>query len=151
MVQVQTDQISNFDFNNKRQYDLPNSVVLTVNKSSTIANVNNFVGLFTVRIQNDDFGYFGNISSLSASKFSLNTYDGTTSSATASSSNMDTNWHINKLDFSSGDIKVHVDGVLEITKTTNRPTGNAQPEVWVNGQSSTATTHSIRYLEVYNK
>tara|TARA_B110000285_G_scaffold214766_1_gene260478 strand:+ start:126 stop:320 length:195 start_codon:yes stop_codon:yes gene_type:complete len=64
---------------------------------------------------------------------------------------MDTNWHINKLDFSSGDIKVHVDGVLEITKTTNRPTGNAQPEVWVNGQSSTATTHSIRYLEVYNK
>jgi hypothetical protein len=137
-------------FNDLGQFDLEACELTTVNQSSSITNVNTWVGILLAIAQNDDFGYFGNISSLSGSKYSLNTHDGSTTSAAASSSDMDTNWHVMKLIFGADDVLAYVDGVLEITKTTNRPTGNGQPVVWCNATSASARTHSVRYLEAKN-
>ena len=136
---------------NSRPFDLQNSVLICVNKSETIANVKNWVGLLRAKAQNDDFGQFGCMSDYSSTKNSLNTYRGGSESNTQSSRNMDTDWHVNKIDFSSGDVNAYVDGNLEITKTTDLPIGNAQPVFWINGLTSNSTEHSMRYLEVYNK
>ena len=123
--------------------------MIAVSKISSISNVNSWVGLLNARAQNAAYGYIGNISTLSSTKLSLTTHDGSTSSTSFSTNNMDTDWHTRKLIFSTSGVQGYIDGVLEVDKSTNKPTGNAQPEVWVNGAGA-SSTHSVRYMECYN-
>ena len=137
-------------FNDVGQFNLSGSVMIAVSKISSITNVNSWVGLLEARTQDADFGYFGNISTISSTKLSLNTNNSSGSSDTQSSCNMDTNWHTRKLIFSTSGVQGYIDGVLEVDHSSNKPTGNAQPEVWVNGLNSTSSTNSVRYMECYN-
>lgn len=136
-------------FNDIGQFNLAGSVMIAVSKISSISNVNSWVGLLKARAQNASYGYIGNISTLSSTKLSLTTHDGSTSSTSFSTNNMDTDWHTRKLIFSTSGVQGYIDGVLEVDKSTNKPTGNAQPEVWVNGAGA-PSTHSVSYMEVYN-
>ena len=59
-------------------------------------------------------------------------------------------YHTTKLECGSADIKLTVDGVLKLTKTTNRPTVKLQPVCFVESRDATAREGRIRYMECYN-
>lgn len=144
---------SRIDFNNKRQYDFDNSVIIFVMKSDSDSNFTRAVGGFeNTDISLIDASLAGLDTDVSATKFFLGTGDNSSSSNTVGSVDNDTSFHVYKIENSSADIKLTIDGVLDITKITNRPTLKFQP--FAEGQSFNSTgarTLSLRYLEAYNK
>ncbi len=82
--------------------------------------------------------------------FELATSDGTLS-FTATDVTLDSNFHSIKLEGTSANVQLTLDGVLKVTKTTNRPTSNVQPQMYVlDLATSSAKTGQCRYLEVFN-
>lgn len=79
----------------------------------------------------------------------LLTSDGSSASRTALSSTtaMGTGWRVGKVECGSANIKLTIEGVLEVTKTTNRPSAALQPKFSVYGNGKTG---SVRYCEAYN-
>ena len=67
------------------------------------------------------------------------------SDATSTSLVPNTNWNNYKIECTSSQIKLSVNGVLDIEKTSNRPTIGLQP--FVGGYNSTSR---FKYLECYN-
>ena len=136
-------------FNNKRHYDFDDSTIISVWKSLDTASCDHAVGLMndgSVGIQNALSRAFTDTSA----NFILNTADATTETSTASDIPIDTAFHTHKIVCGASDIKLYIDGVLKVTKTTNRPTVKLQPIV----QGRTLTTAekeiNITYLEAYN-
>ena len=81
----------------------------------------------------------------------LQTADATTSSVTQSNVAKDQTFHSYKIENGSTDIKLTIDGVFELTKTTNRPTVKLQPRIGVQKRSGAGTTViNITYCEAYN-
>ena len=77
------------------------------------------------------------------------TSDGSSHSRTplASATAMGSGFRVGKVECGSANIKLSVDGVLEVTKTTNSPSAKLQPKFSVYGNTKTA---SVRYMEAYN-
>ena len=69
---------------------------------------------------------------------------------TASDIALDGNWVGYKLTGSSTNNKLTVNGVLKVTKTTNRPTNKCHPIFEVQTGSARASYGAIRYMECYN-
>lgn len=134
-------------FNNKRHYDPTASVYIAVQKVSD-TNMQLATGL-----SNDSNfgGHYGILQGILGTTY----YTLSTNAASASSSNstvaFDSNWHTHKLEFSSSDVKLYIDGVLEVTKTTDRPTNKCQA-MWRNGNrlAGAGRTGYTRYIEAYN-
>jgi len=138
------------DFNSKRQYDHVNSVAIAVISISALTISQVRAGLTNTTGLNLDYAYSGFRASSSAN-FSINTADGSTTSVTAGSIVADTNFHSLKTECGSANIKMYVDGVLDVTKTTNRPTAKMQPVFIATNDSGTSSrTARIRYMECYN-
>jgi len=77
--------------------------------------------------------------------------DGTTHSQTNSDLPHDTNFHSWKLTLQSSDILLDIDGILKVTKTTNRPTRSMQPFVSARSNSNGAGRNMhVTYFEAYN-
>ena len=135
------------DFNNKRQYAHDGSVLIGV-------------------IQRNDnlwyqFGLNANTGTFSTDWAGVQDFSSQTwvqvRSADSTATNIDTDIAVNenassvKIELSSSNIVVHIDGVLKVTKTTNRPRVNMQPAYRVfSSTTSAAKTGYIRYLEAYN-
>ena len=142
---------SNINFNGKRQYDEDSSVLVTVGK------LNGTSGITIVWALNNtaDGGLSNHISigantDDDASNFLVASNDGTPSSSSTSVA-LDTSWHTFKIDNSVSDSKGYIDGVLEVTKTTNLPTDKVQPVFYVGDRATGGKKAFIRYLEAYNK
>jgi len=144
-------EFGSLDFNSKRQYDEDNAVCVGVIKTDATNNRLVFVGFGGVVANPNTENAVGGIeTNSSTSKFITQSADATTKSSTASSVDLDTNPHVNKIDLSASDCKYYLDGVLEVTKSTNLPTDKVQPVFWCQRQGADMIGQ-IRYLEAYNK
>tara|TARA_R110002126_G_scaffold110156_1_gene247235 strand:- start:1197 stop:1787 length:591 start_codon:yes stop_codon:yes gene_type:complete len=79
----------------------------------------------------------------------LQTRDSSAHSIVSSSVPRDTAWTNYKLEL-SGDAKLHINGSLEITKTTNLPIAKLQPSLRSISRASNTSEIRVRYLEAYN-
>jgi hypothetical protein len=140
---------SELDFNNIRHYSHTASVCISVvRRVSATAVITGFVG----QIVGDDLEVASyNDSTVGSSFKRLYTADASTGSDADSSVAPDTAWTTAKIVMGSSDIRLWINGVLEVTKTTNRPTVKQQPYFSVFTQSGGGTIEGrIRYYEAYN-
>ena len=138
-----------FTFNNIRQYEPTGAVCISVWKTLQTTSVDMAAG-----IMKD--GTVGNEDALSrafttvSANYVLSTGDASTESHTASSVAIDTNYHSHKVECGSVNVKHTIDGVLETTKTTNRPTFRLQPIVQARTLTTAIREINITYIEAYN-
>ncbi len=148
IINSDSSQQAGINFNNIRQYNFDDTVLIGVWKRGGSAT--------------SQYARCGLINASASSNFvymredvnntnkSIRSADGSTSSETEGSVPVDTSFHVTKLVLSSSDLIMYVDGVLDVTKTTNRPTLKMQPDF--NGAATGVISDcSIRYLEAYNK
>jgi hypothetical protein len=142
-------------FNNKRQYAHNNSTAIYASKFSVTSGISyGWVGL-----TNDGNGgitashsaMMGKNSSEAGTNFGVYTRDGTTASQTLGSVAQDTSYHTFKGVLDGTDYKFYLDGVLEVTKTTNLPTVKMQPTIvsWDNNAGNPVKINTL-YCEAYN-
>lgn len=145
--------ISIIDFNGKRQYDETASEIIAVTKR-TDAECSMYVGCGTTgtdpRTTNSNTAR-ATARDISGANKQLITCDGTTTTSTNSSIAGDTAFTGYKIILGGSDIKLFINGVLEITKTTNRPNVRQQPLFSVGNSTAAPRVGQIRYLEMYNK
>ena len=142
------------NFNNKRPYSHNGSVMLCVMRRHGEASHNMGCGFsddISKSYSDTAFNYSVIENRHALSTVALKTADGTTPSRTQGSViGRTTTWHSHKIENGASNIKMTNDGVLDITKTTNRPTVKMQPIFAMQGTASAAATGSVRYMEVYN-
>ena len=141
------------DFNDIRQYSHDASVGIFVMKrtqsnTSTLSECG-FMNNFTSNAFKNNSSVRNNSGS---TYYDLITDDGTTGSGSSSSVAVDTSWHTHKIENGTANNKLTIDGVLEVTKTNNRPTTKMQPFVAGTTGWSTSVAYgmAIRYMECYN-
>lgn len=98
---------------------------------------------------NNNFAMVGVFSSISTTDFVILTGGGTVT-GTAATFSLDTNFHTHLLENTSSNNIYFIDGGLEVTKSTNRPTLKLQSIVWQKTRTSSAKTGNIRYFEAYS-
>lgn len=138
----------NIHFNDKRQYDWADSVFIFTAKRRD-ANCRVRVGGVTA---NGFTNHFVSLEESTANTFKeLETRDGATTSSTASSVAIDTAMTNYKIENGSADNLLYINGVLEVTKTTNRPASRLQPTFAVETLTTAGVAGDIIYMEAYNK
>ena len=86
-----------------------------------------------------------------STKIALLTGDASTTTATDSSIDDSITFHIFKVECNSTNVKQTIDGVLEIVKTTNKPTVKLQPFFGVQKRSGAgAVVYNQTYCEAWN-
>jgi len=137
------------NFNNKRQYAHDGSGFICVAKRFTSAMIIGFNDTLTT--WDNPSNESGVNSKGSASFQTAITSDSTTQTETNTSIAPDTNFRSYKGELDGTDFELTIDGVLEVTKTTNLPIAKMQihsPFTFV--ESGVAGKVAVRYLEAYN-
>ncbi len=138
------------DFNDIRHYLETASVLIGTFRSILTTTQQNMVGFRGPKVGND-FAIGGVHTDKDAVNYIMRTADATTASFESTTVALDTVFHVHKIEMGSSNIKHSMDGVLEITKTTNRPVSKQQPVFFAQTRTSSAREAHIRYLEVLNK
>lgn len=141
------------NFNNKRQFSPTASEIIGVVKGVSSADQGILLGFIngTDPITEFEQVLCGYDTAVDATKFFIRTGDASTNSSTSGSVNIDANFHVIKIKCGSSDIKSYIDGVLDVTKTTNRPTAKLQPTFYaITRINGSAKNGRIRYVEAYN-
>lgn len=142
---------SALDFNDKRQFDNSNSIMVAIYRRVSASTTISKVGL----LGSSTYGSLTTgalFSDQTNQTFKLViTSDGTTSSNTATSIGIDTSWHSYKLELGASNVKAYIDGVLEVTKSTNLPNAKLMPHFASENIGGGVGETRIRYLEAYNK
>jgi len=137
-------------FNNIRQYSHNSSVCITIFRRVVEADADSYSGFKF----DDTNSTFLDTSVVSQASYAgdIGLYTGDASAATNAQSDIDadTDFHVFKIENGSSNIKLTIDGVLKITKTTNRPTQKMQPYVLNSANASAVKETEIRYFEAYN-
>jgi hypothetical protein len=137
------------DFNDIRHYAYDASTVISVVRRVTDNCLTN-TGFISDKT-GGFFDYANYIDSTLGSTFKgLETSDSTNASFSASSVAEDTAWTGVKITCGVSDIRMFINGVLEVTKTTDRPTLKLQPMVYVQSNAAGTRETRVRYLEAYN-
>jgi len=138
-------------FNSKRQYDNSNSVFISVFKRNTSGQGITHVGLVdTANTLGGNYSIAEDATNQTYKR--LQTRDNSTTSSTNSTIAVDLAYHVYKVDLSASDNKLYIDGVLEVTKTTNLPTGKLMPELGTDRSAvGVANGMQTTYFEAYNK
>ena len=145
---------SQIDFGNIRQYAEDGSVYIgVVKKSSTggsdVAVYHGFTGNITgtgmqsAMVEDSSYGdavlRTGGVSASS------------TQPQTSPTINTGTAWHTHQITCGSANVKLNIDGVLKVTKTSDPPTIPMQPFAKSYNTASTgADSIQVRYMECYN-
>tara|TARA_R110002074_G_scaffold136178_1_gene280885 strand:- start:600 stop:1184 length:585 start_codon:yes stop_codon:yes gene_type:complete len=138
------------DFNDKRPFSATGSEIISVVKLNSTSLMTSLTALSNNGGLNPQFVAIGmDTTDYSTSLFSVGSMD-SGFSKTDTDSALDTDWHNFKLILSSSDIKGYIDGVLKVTKTTNRPTLALQPHYQVRTRTTSSKSGQIRYMECYN-
>jgi hypothetical protein len=146
---------SSLSFNGKRQYDATASVMIFVGRRTGHSVGYNITGLSDHVLIWDNAPQEVGIKNYSEdSSFRVITSDGTNQSETDFSPtvSIDTNFHQFKIENTSTSNSGYIDGVLGLTKTTNRPTGKVQPQMlaMTKAAEQASAINQIRYMECYN-
>jgi len=135
------------NFNNERLFSHDSSVSIVMGKESggSIAyfglgniidpNQSSPTNISVHRLQNN--GYY----------FQLKTADNTSASTQDSTVSPNSGFHVFKIINGSSNISSSIDGIVQTTKTSNRPTLAMQPILAVEGQGGNC---KIRYMECFN-
>lgn len=139
------DDESAINFNDIRQYSEIAAIVILI--ASAIANTRFRAGFS----ENTDMSNSFALADMDADNvnYELSTDDGTTESSSASDVIIGTIARNNKIECGSANIKYTINGVLKVTKTTNRPDFRQQPYFAVKARSTGAKTGSIRFMEAF--
>jgi len=132
-----------------RQYAPDGSVYIVVAKASSTTSAIFKMGLKNVG-NSDNF----NLDSASVfnnhTNYSLRTGDGSNNTEADGSVPKDASWHIHKLVLGSSGVDLLIDGVQQVTNTTNLPDTDLLPQAQIVSTNSDAKSLSIRYMECYN-
>ena len=138
-------------FNDKCQFSHQGSVFNTVIKMSSTNNIVAKVGLkknTTGNFNDSNASFFGDST---VGNFEAFSGDESARSGVSSSIALNTSWNNHKLTLQTANFLYHINGVLEVTKTTNLPTVvNLQPSLQIVNLNTTVKSISCRFLEVYN-
>ena len=96
----------------------------------------------------DHFSMYG-LRTATSANLQIRSKDGSIASTTAGSA-PDTNFHIFKQMINDISITAWLEGVLDITKTSNLPADNLQPAIEVSTIEDVAHSINVRFLDVYN-
>ena len=139
---------SSINFNNKRNFNHIGSVSVSVCKAVDSSSRNVRVGL-----SNGTDGFSSHHAVIgndtNNTNYELNTEDASTESGTEGSVAIDQSFHVHKITLSSSNAVSSIDGVTDVTKTTNLPADKLQPLFQVHSRTG-AKQGNIRYMEVYN-
>ena len=139
-------------FNNMRQFSPTASVAIFDLRRMTDASHDSYAG-FKFDATNSTFYDTAVVSQASyATNIGLYTgaSTGTPSNQTDSNVARDTAWHNYKIENGSANIKLSIDGVVKITKTSERPIKKMQPFVLNSTNTSASKETRIKYFEAYN-
>lgn len=136
-------------FNNKRQYNPAGFRFISICQKND-NNLGIKGGIGNDKVVNPSHYAFMMEGSFVSYK-SLETKDGSTASLTASSIALSQNAFTYDIEGTSSNVKLGINGNLEVTKTTNRPTAACQPFLYIQSRSTAAVKdYNVRYLECYN-
>ena len=139
---------SSFDFDDIRQFSHTGSVFICVGRrydSSTRASF----GMTNTAARTANFA--DSVDDTANTNKSVRSADGSTISETEGSISVTaTPMSSMKLELSASNIKMYIDGVLDVTKTTNRPAAKLQPSFDALTRDSSSNGSLIRYCEAYN-
>ncbi len=141
-------------FNDKRHYDLRNSILIVIYRQAEASPTNALIGagLTTTTSLQQFAAYTGaaiGMFTADATNFRSQISGGTFTDTGVA---LDTVFHRWKIENSSGDTKFSENGVLKVTNTSPTPSGAVQPGFEVGSRTSAGTRQGfIRYLEVFNK
>ena len=141
---------STISFNTKRQYDFDDSVILIVGKINSLALALMKLGLSSVEGFGPETAHLDYDSAV-GTNYNLVTGDASVESTTSGAITADTNYHLFKIECGSANIKLIIDGVLDVTKTTNRPTVKMMPALRSLTRTTAIKTVNVLYCEAYNK
>lgn len=143
--------IGSIDFNGIRPFSHTASLIFLIAKRVTTTNakaIAGFNGLTTGSLDGLNSALY--YDETSATFKELYTSDGSTSSKTDTDVAVDTSFHNVTIECGSANIKLSLENVLKVTKTTNRPTSKLQP---VLGAYTTTTAYAYaryKYVEALN-
>ena len=141
---------SSINFANKRQYAHDGSVIIAVWKRVNSTMIGAFGGISDATVTANPSLEFARLSNDSGlTNIYIQSSDSSVSNTSSDIPN-DQAWHNGKMEFGTSDIKGTIDGVLKITKTTNRPTVKLQPYVFSYTRTGSAGETQVRYMEAYN-
>jgi len=136
------------DLNNIRQFAHDSSILIGVIQRN--ANLWTQFG-FTANTGTFSTDWAGVQNWSSSTYVEVRSADASTASNTNTDISVNTNTSCVKVELSSSNIVVNIDGILKATKTTNRPTVKMQPAYRVFSETTNAAKiGSIRYIEAYN-
>jgi hypothetical protein len=141
--------VGGINFNNKRQFAHDGSVHISIWKKVATSSriMSGLKNSGTDQVQTEfAICYDGENGTWKI----LTTGDASSNSSTVSSVAEDTSFHNYKIETSSSNIVLDIDGVTEVTKTTNRPTVKLQPVFQTRTLTSATKEGLIRYCEAYN-
>lgn len=138
----------NITFNTIKHYSETASIIILVTKLTNLSNALQQDGF----LETTAFNHYvlSNNDSAATPNYELISKDGTTPSAQQGSIARDTNFHVKKITLTSTNLLLTIDGILDVTKTTNRPATRLQPIFRVFTRGAAARTGHIRYLEAFN-
>jgi len=138
-------------FNQKRQYSPTGSVMISVLKHGSVTGGESYTGLQDGSNSGSGKGAWSYVNdSWKGAYFNLYTVGASSSTWVDSGYTSDTNWHTHKIELTSSQASLEIDGSTTTTSTTNLPAVALQPSVGINTTSSANRTLNIRYMEVYN-
>jgi len=140
-------------FNNIRHYSPTASKLICIFRQNTDnVNYSSIVSLDEdSSLGTAGFIHVGQNTAANASFYMIRSDDGTSESNTATSVALDTSYHKHEVETFSTSIQYSIDGLIRITKGTNRPTLKLAPALFVQNLEATAHDADYLYLEVYNK
>ena len=139
------------NFNNIRQYSQTGSVCIFVGKRTSASDAQMLGGLSSNTALNEDVasikdytGYAGNKQFATANNGSWQTQDTTVAKST--------NYNSYKIELLSSSVTMSVDGLTEITNSTQVPDAPVQPFFYTSESAGAASAKSaqIKYMECYN-
>jgi len=136
------------NFNTIRPYSETGSVGIWITKKVTSTNSIEQAGF----LDTTSFLHFALIAndSLTEVNYTILTKDGTTQTNTEGTVAHDSIFHGKKIENTSTSNIMFMDGVLDVTKTTNRPAARLQPMFRTFTRTTAAREARIRYFEVFN-
>ena len=138
-------------FNQKRQYSPTGSVMISVLKHGSVTGGESYTGLQDGSNSGSGKGAWSYVNDAwKGAFFNLHTVGASGNTWVDSGYTSDTNWHTHKIELTSSQASLEIDGTTTTTSTTNLPAVALAPSSGINTTSSANRTLNIRYLEVYN-
>jgi len=136
------------NFNTIRHYSETGSISIAITRKLTTANSVEHVG-FLDTVSFLHFAYVIN-DSLGETNYTISTKDGTTQTNTEGTIAHDLIFHLKQIENTSTSNIMSIDGVLDVTKITNRPAARLQPVFRTLTRTTAAREARIRYFEAFN-